>query len=232
MLSLGMAVALGGVARAGYASIADWVNNTLNPDLFVTASEFELAGPRENLFFDPAMTRAGIVTCGGLCPGLNNVIRSVFLQLHHNYGVTNVMGIRYGYSGLNAAHRTPPVRLTTEFVESIHKLGGTVLGSSRGPEDPGVMVDFLEDHKVSMLFAVGGDGTQRGAHAIAEEIQRFRNLYVQVPSRSHHALAEHRQVMLAVIEGDEEKAARLMYEHIGFALAHIQSPDYEGLALA
>ena len=83
------------------------------------------------------------------------------------------------------------------------------------------------------LAEIGGNRRLAAMLAtIAEEIQRFRNLYVQVPSRSHHALAEHRQVMLAVIEGDEEKAARLMYEHIGFALAHIQSPDYEGLALA
>jgi len=145
---------------------------------FVTGEEirwdlsFEKAGPREQIFFDPAKTVAAIVTCGGLCPGLNNVIRSVFLQLHHNYGVRNVLGIRYGYSGLNPAHGVPPVRLTTEMVESIHKLGGTVLGTSRGPEDPAVIVDFLEIQGVNLLFAVGGDGTQRGAHAIAAEARR------------------------------------------------------------
>lgn len=130
---------------------------------------FEKAGPREQIFFDPAKTSAAIVTCGGLCPGLNNVIRSVFFQLHHNYGVTKVLGIRYGYCGLNPARGVSPIRLTTEFVESIHKLGGTVLGSSRGPEDPRVMVDFLEKEHINLLFCVGGDGTQRGAHAIAAE---------------------------------------------------------------
>ena len=133
---------------------------------------FEKAGPREHIYFHPPRTTAAIVTCGGLCPGLNNVIRSVFLQLHHNYEVTNVLGIRYGYSGLNPAHAAPPVRLTEEHVESIHKLGGTVLGTSRGPEDPRVMVDFLESSGVNLLFPVGGDGTQRGAHAIAVEAQR------------------------------------------------------------
>lgn len=116
---------------------------------------------------------AAIVTCGGLCPGLNNVIRSVFLQLHHRYGVKQVFGIRYGYCRLNPARGFPAARLT-EFVESIHKLGGTVLGSSRGPEDPAVMVDFLESMGVNLLFTVGGDGTQRDAHAIAAEAQRRR----------------------------------------------------------
>lgn len=61
---------------------------------------FELAGPRAKLFFNPQQTRAGIVTCGGLCPGLNNVIRSLFLELHHAYGVKEVLGFRGGYQGL------------------------------------------------------------------------------------------------------------------------------------
>ncbi len=133
---------------------------------------FEKAGPRENIYFDPERTVAAILTCGGLCPGLNNVIRSVFLQLHHNYGVRKVLGARYGYLGLNPAHGVEPLRLTVEYVESIHKLGGTVLGTSRGPEDPAVMAEFLASQGVNLLFPVGGDGTQRGAHAIAEEALR------------------------------------------------------------
>ena len=149
---------------------ADFVSpNDIRLDL-----SFEKAGPREYIFFDPATTAAAIVTCGGLCPGLNNVIRSIVLQLHHRYGVKEVFGIRYGYCGLNPARGFPTARLTPEFVESIHKLGGTVLGSSRGPEDPGVMVDVLESMGVNLLFAVGGDGTQRGAHAIAAEALRRR----------------------------------------------------------
>jgi 6-phosphofructokinase 1 len=140
---------------------------------------FEKAGPREHIFFDPAETVAAIVTCGGLCPGLNNVIRSVFFQLHHNYGVKNVLGIRYGYRGLNPASGVPPIRLTTEFVDSIHKLGGTALGASRGPQDPRVMVDYLDRKRVNLLFCVGGDGTQRGAHAIAmEALERGLSLAV------------------------------------------------------
>jgi 6-phosphofructokinase 1 len=140
---------------------------------------FEKAGPRERIYFGPARTKAAIVTCGGLCPGMNNVIRSVFLQLHHGYGVPETWGIRYGYRGLNPANGRPPLRLTPEYVEHIHKLGGTVLGSSRGPEDSRVMVDFLESEKFDILFCVGGDGTQRGAHEIAEEASR-RGLKIAV----------------------------------------------------
>jgi 6-phosphofructokinase 1 len=133
---------------------------------------FEKAGARERIFFDPGQTRAGIVTCGGLCPGLNNVIRSVFLELHMNYGVQQVLGIRHGYQGLNPEMGGPPIPLTRDLVETIHEEGGTILGSSRGPQDPAVMVDFLQERGIDVLFCVGGDGTLRGAHALAAEIGR------------------------------------------------------------
>jgi 6-phosphofructokinase 1 len=133
---------------------------------------FEKAGPRDRLFFDPARVRAAIVTCGGLCPGLNNVIRSAFLELYHNYGVKEILGIRYGYQGLDPVHGQPPVRLTPEFVDSIQREGGTVLGSSRGPVPPATMVDTLKRERIDLLFCVGGDGTQRGAQAIHEEVRR------------------------------------------------------------
>jgi 6-phosphofructokinase 1 len=135
---------------------------------------FEKAGPREKLFFDPARTKAAIVTCGGLCPGINNVIRSVFLELRMRYGVPDVLGIRFGYEGLNPRIGLPPLMLTSEFVEDIHKEGGTVLGSSRGEHSPAVMVDFLQAQGIQILLCVGGDGTQRGAHQIAEEARRRR----------------------------------------------------------
>jgi 6-phosphofructokinase 1 len=133
---------------------------------------FEKAGPRKRMFFDPARISAAIVTCGGLCPGLNNVIRSASLELIFNYGVKRVVGIRYGFRGMNPQVGDPPVELTPEFVERIHYLGGTVLGSSRGPQPPEVMVDFLEREKIDILFCVGGDGTQRGAQAIYQEVRR------------------------------------------------------------
>jgi 6-phosphofructokinase 1 len=132
----------------------------------------EKAGPRAQIFFQPQRCTAAIVTCGGFCPGLNNVVRSMFLELYHRYGVPTVLGIRYGYQGLNPDKGPPPRLLTPEFVERIHNYGGTILRSSRGPEDPAVIVDFLQSRGINLLFCVGGDGTQRGTHAIATEALR------------------------------------------------------------
>jgi len=133
---------------------------------------FEKAGPREKLYLNPSTTRAAVVTCGGLCPGLNNVIRSLVQSLHYAYGIQGVLGIRYGYRGMNAAHGLAPMELDPEMVSDIHEIGGTILGTSRGPEDPKVMLEFLKSHGVGILFPVGGDGTQRGALAIQDEAQR------------------------------------------------------------
>ena len=142
-----------------------WSGGMLPDDLML----FEKAGPRAKLFFDPSTTRAAIVTCGGLCPGLNNVIRSVTRELTRCYGVKSVLGIRGGYKGLDPARGKPPVALTDDSVEEIHKKGGTLLGTSRGPVDTAIAVDFLIAQKVDILFTVGGDGTQRGGHALYHE---------------------------------------------------------------
>ena len=133
---------------------------------------FEHAGPRERIYFDPAKTRAAIVTCGGICPGMNNVIRSAYLELAYNYGVKDVLGLRYGYAGLNPAIAEPPLQLTADFVDHLHEHGGTVLGTSRGPQSPEVMVKYLVDQGINILICVGGDGTLRGAKAIADEAIR------------------------------------------------------------
>ena len=129
----------------------------------------EVAGPREKLFFDPKKTRAGIVTCGGLCPGLNNVIRSLVLQLHHVYGLREILGFVNGYQGLDPWRGEEPIPLTPAFVENIHKEGGSVLNTSRGPVDVSVAVDNLIRRKIDMLFVVGGDGTPRGGAALFQE---------------------------------------------------------------
>ena len=134
--------------------------------------EFEVAGPRTRLFFDPKQTRAGIVTCGGLCPGLNNVIRSLFLELHYGYGVKEVLGFRGGYAGLDPECDLEPVKITPQFIDNLHKQGGTVLSSSRGPVDIGRAVDSLVARGVNILFTVGGDGTQRGARDLFKEAQK------------------------------------------------------------
>lgn len=127
---------------------------------------FELAGPRAKLFFNPKQTRAGIVTCGGLCPGLNNIIRSLFNELRYAYGVPDVLGFRGGYQGLDPAYDKEPLLLTPEFVDDIHRHGGTVLGTSRGMIDKAAVVENLARLGVDILFTVGGDGTQRGANEL------------------------------------------------------------------
>lgn len=131
----------------------------------------EKAGPRERLYFDPAKTNAAIVTAGGLCPGINNVIRSIVLSLVHKYAVASVTGFRFGFASLDPAiaEKPAPMPLGPDQVRHIHRLGGTILGTSRGGHDPKAMVDTLVERGIQILFAVGGDGTMRGAHALAEE---------------------------------------------------------------
>ncbi len=132
----------------------------------------EIAGAREKLFFDPKNTKAAIVTCGGLCPGLNDVVRAIFMIMHYRYQVKEVLGIKYGFKGLVPRVGVPPISITPDMVTNIHTNGGTFLGSSRGPQDPEEMVDFLERERINILFTIGGDGTQRGALAIAKEVER------------------------------------------------------------
>ncbi len=141
--------------------------------------KFEAAGPREKIFFDPATLKCGIVTCGGLCPGLNDVIRSIVLSLHHHYGVRTIYGFPYGYEGLAPKFGHQPVMLTPQVVAQVNEMGGTILGSSRGNQDVSEMVDTLERMGIGILFCIGGDGTQRGALAISEEAGR-RGLKVSV----------------------------------------------------
>lgn len=139
----------------------------------------EKAGPRQNIFFDSKHTTAAIVTCGGLCPGINNVIRGVVMGLHYFYGVKKILGVPYGYEGLNPDKGHGFVELTPDKVKDIHQFGGTFLGSSRGGQDVSVMVDTLEANQIDMLFAIGGDGTLKGVDAIGEEIQK-RNAKISV----------------------------------------------------
>ena len=133
---------------------------------------FEEAGPRERIYFDPPRTTVGVVTCGGLCPGLNDIIRGIVNQCHQQYGITRVVGFRYGYEGLVQRFGHTPVTLKPESVAQAHNFGGTLLGSSRGAQDIGAMVDTLEDMKIDILFVIGGDGTLRGAAEIVKEIGR------------------------------------------------------------
>ena len=140
---------------------------------------FELAGPRNKIYFDPSKLKCGIVTCGGLCPGQNDVIRAIVMGLFYHYGVKTVFGFPYGYEGLSYKYGHAPIDLNPEVVNNIHQMGGTILGSSRGPQDVSEMVDTLERMNVGLLFTIGGDGTLRGAQAVSEEVGR-RNLKIGV----------------------------------------------------
>lgn len=140
---------------------------------------FEMAGPRDKIFFYPSQLKCGIVTCGGLCPGLNDVIRAIVMSLFYHYGVRTTFGFRYGYEGLSSRYGHDLLNLTPENVNEIHQMGGTILGSSRGAQDISDMVNTLERMKVGILFTIGGDGTLSGAQSIADEIER-RDLKIAV----------------------------------------------------
>jgi len=133
---------------------------------------FEEAGPRECVFFDPDTVTAAVVTCGGLCPGLNDVIRSIVHELYFMYGVRQIKGVRFGYAGLNPISGWPMIDLTPDVVRYIHEDGGSFLGSSRGPQPVDLMVNTLEKERIDILFCIGGDGTLRGAQAIHQEIEK------------------------------------------------------------
>jgi 6-phosphofructokinase 1 len=144
---------------------------------------FEVAGPREHLYFDSAKTTGAIVTCGGLCPGVNDVIRGIVMELWHGYRLTKILGIRYGYEGLVQRHRRQPLPLGPEVVSAIQTFGGTMLGTSRGPQDATEMVDGLEQLGVDILFIIGGDDTLKGGAALVQEIARrgLRKSVVGIP---------------------------------------------------
>ena len=136
------------------------------------AHGFEIAGPREKIFFNPSQSRVFIVSCGGLCPGINGVIRALVMQLWYRYGCQKIWGVRYGYQGLSAQSPDPLVSLHPDELTHIHETGGSFLGSSRGSPEPEEMADFLIEHQVNILFTIGGDGTQRGAMAILSECRK------------------------------------------------------------
>lgn len=139
----------------------------------------ELAGPRRELYFDPSKTKCAIVTCGGLCPGINDVIRAITMEAYHSYRVPAVLGVRYGLEGFIPKYGHELMELTPDRVSDIHQFGGTILGSSRGPQPPDDVVDALERMNVNVLFLIGGDGTMRAATRVHEEVAR-RGLRISI----------------------------------------------------
>ncbi|MDR2076517.1 MAG: ATP-dependent 6-phosphofructokinase [Desulfovibrio sp.] len=140
---------------------------------------FEAAGPRSRLYFDTSKTKCAVVTCGGLCPGINDVIRAIVMEAFHKYGIRTVFGIRYGLEGFIPQFAHAVEELTPARVADIHQFGGTILGSSRGPQDPEKIVDALERLNVNALFLIGGDGTMRATSVIYQEIHK-RGLRISV----------------------------------------------------
>lgn len=163
--------------RVLYEDVVD--HTTDNTSTLVTQVSMERAGPREKIYFDPSKTRAGIVTCGGLCPGINDVIRAVTIALSRIYGVRHIYGFRYGYEGFLAQFGHDVVELNPEVVDGWQETGGTKLGSSRGPQPTPDIVDCLERMGINILFVVGGDGTLRGGADIYDEVKK-RNLKISV----------------------------------------------------
>ncbi|XP_071730342.1 ATP-dependent 6-phosphofructokinase 3-like [Rutidosis leptorrhynchoides] len=130
---------------------------------------FRRAGPRQRVYFAPDEVHAAIVTCGGLCPGLNTVIREIVCALYHMYGVTRVLGIDGGYRGFYSKNT---ITLTPKVVNDIHKRGGTIIGTSRGGHDKPKIVDSIQDRGINQVYIIGGDGTQKGAAVIYQEVRR------------------------------------------------------------
>ncbi len=141
--------------------------------------QFEKAGPREKLYFDPSKTKCAIVTCGGICPGINDVIRAIVMEAHYNYGIRTVLGIKNGLRGFIPEYGYDVVELNPQNVSGIHHLGGTMLGSSRGPQNSEEIVDSLERLNINVLFVIGGDGTMCAAKAIVDETTK-RNRKIAV----------------------------------------------------
>ncbi len=174
-------------SKLPYCSVAEEPGNVLlniggefaNQSSAPLYFDFELAGPRKNLYFNPTQTKCAIVTCGGLCPGINDVIRSIVMEAHHNYGVAATLGFRFGLQGFIPKFGHEVWELTPANVANAHQFGGTILGSSRGPQSPEEVVDCLERMNISCLFMIGGDGTMRAAQNITEEIQR-RNRKISI----------------------------------------------------
>ncbi|MCR5289883.1 MAG: ATP-dependent 6-phosphofructokinase [Treponema sp.] len=173
--------------RANYVRDGSFIRNAISiygdvePVVSLDSTNLmEKAGPRKNIYFDPVHVNAAICTCGGLCPGLNDVIRAIVRCLWNRYGVRRINGFRYGYKGFLPEHGFASMPLDPEMVDEIHKIGGTFLGTSRGGGNRVVdIVDCIERQNINQIYIIGGDGTQRGALDIANEVER-RHMKVSV----------------------------------------------------
>mmetsp|Transcript_20291 Transcript_20291/g.48093 ORF Transcript_20291/g.48093 Transcript_20291/m.48093 type:complete len:415 (+) Transcript_20291:167-1411(+) len=132
------------------------------------------ANAARQLFWEPNKVKAAVVTCGGLCPGLNSIIRGVTKCLWNEYGVREILGITAGYNGLSDPETHPPVKLTEEMVRDIHMKGGSIIKAARGGFDAEKICDNLQRLGITVLFLVGGDGTQFAGHLLYEAARKRR----------------------------------------------------------
>lgn len=137
---------------------------------------YKKAGPREKIVFGRGI-RAAIVTCGGICPGINTVIREITTCLTQ-YGASKIFGVPHGYRGFYSGRWR---ELTLDDVEEKHKIGGSMLGNSRGGFDLEKIVDAIETRNIDHVYIIGGDGTIIGCKKIYDEIRR-RGLKIAVVS--------------------------------------------------
>ena len=174
--------------RANYVSDTEFVRYNIDVDEETELNEaggcskniIQKAGPREYIYFNPKHVNAGICTCGGLCPGINDVVRAIVRCLYNRYGVRRIRGVRFGFKGFFPEYGFDTIDLNPDLVDDIHKTGGSFLGTSRGGGDRVTdIVDAIEALNMNMLFIVGGDGTQRGALEVAEEVEK-RGLKVSI----------------------------------------------------
>ena len=157
--------------RSYYALTLSMTSEELSElDSDTLAMQFEKAGPRSMLYFDPSKTKCAIVSCGGLCPGLNDVIRSIVMKVYYHYKIRSVVGIRNGLRGFIPKYGYDILELTPESVSNIHQFGGTILGTSREQQPAEEIVDSLERMNINILFVIGGDGTMRAAKKIVDEV--------------------------------------------------------------
>jgi 6-phosphofructokinase 1 len=137
-----------------------------------SSMSMEVAGPRDKIYFEPSKVKAAVVSCGGLCPGINDVIRALVMELHFRYGVGNIVGVKYGFQGLIPRYGHHFLELTPDIVKDIQDLGGSILSSSRGNQDFRELADALERMNINLFFLIGGDGTMKAAQVLTEEIAR------------------------------------------------------------
>jgi len=148
-------------------------NSTFNPAIQIDmAKKFLRGGPRKHIFFHPNKERACIVSAGALVPGANTLLRELVMSLYYNYGLKDIVGLKYGFNGMNEKL----VKLNPETTKNIHNFGGNILGTTGNSDysdlDIQDFIDMLVEKQVSMLFVIGGLAEMVVLNRIYKEIKK------------------------------------------------------------